>query len=293
MSPKGVKDYDVIVVGSGSGMTIVEYALNAQLRVALVEGGPVGGTCLNVGCIPTKLMVYPADRIVEIQEASKLGIEARIESIDYQGIMERMRQSVGHDSNQMRQAILQTQQMDFYEAMAHFVEPYTLEVGETRIRGKKIFLANGARPWVPAIRGLAEAPDLGRARGYPERVNVLTNETVLQLDAPPASMAIIGGGYIACEFAHFMAAMGTRVTILQRNEHLVPEEEPEISELLKAKLSERMEVHTRTEVVALDRPGGWLSPHRAEWSARPRAELCGGAGAAGGRPAVQRRLAAC
>ena len=133
--------------------------------------------------------------------------------------------------------------MDFYETMAHFVEPYMLQVGDTRIRGKKIFLANGART--------LDAPHSWPGPAVP--ATVLTNETVLQLEAPPASMAIIGGGYIACEFAHFFAAMGTRITILQRNEHLVPDEEPEISTLLETKLSARMEVHTRSEVIAVDR----------------------------------------
>ena len=163
MSPKGVQDYDVVVVGSGSGMTVVENALNEGLRVALIEGGPVGGTCLNVGCIPTKLLVFPADRIVEIQESGKLGIQASIESIDFAGIMERMRHSVGHDHDQMRDGLRETKEMDFYEAMAHFVGPYTLQVGDARIRGKKIFLANGARPLMPPIRGL-------------DQVSVLTNE---------------------------------------------------------------------------------------------------------------------
>jgi mycothione reductase len=240
MSPKGVQDYDVIVVGSGSGMTVVENALNEGLRVALIEGGPVGGTCLNVGCIPTKLLVFPADRIAEIQESAKLGVKARIEAIDFAGIMERMRRSVQRDHDQLREGLRGTWQLDFYETMAHFVGPYTLQVGDVRIRGKKIFLANGARPLMPPIRGL-------------DQLSLLNNETVLQLTALPASMAIIGGGYMACEFAHFFAAMGTRVTILQRNKHLVPEEEPEISTMLKNKLSERMEVHTGTEVNAVGR----------------------------------------
>jgi hypothetical protein len=180
------------------------------------------------------LLVYPADRIVEIQEAGKLGIQARIEAVDFAGIMERMRHIVQHDHDQMREGLRETQEIDFYEGMAHFTNRYALQVGEKRLRAKKIFVANGARPLIPPIRGLDQVP-------------YLTNESVLQLSALPASMAIIGGGYIACEFAHFFAAMGTHVTILQRNERLVPEEEPEISDLLKKKLSERMEVHTGAE----------------------------------------------
>jgi mycothione reductase len=231
------KDYDVIVIGSGAGAAIVEGALQHNLRVALVDRGPLGGTCLNVGCIPTKILTFPADRVVEIEEARKLGIEAHIERVDFQGIMERMRHLVGEDRDHIRRGIENTRELDFYEVEAFFVDKYTLQVGDTRIRGKKIFIVAGARPLIPRIEGIEQVP-------------YLTNETVLALPSRPASLAIIGGGYIAAEFAHFFAAMGTEVTILQRNLRLVPEEEPEIAELLRRKLAERMAVHTGVEVVA-------------------------------------------
>jgi len=83
-----MKEYDVIVIGSGAGMIIVEGALSQGLKVALVDRGPLGGTCLNVGCIPSKMLIYPADRIAEIQEARKLGIPAEITTIDFGSIME-------------------------------------------------------------------------------------------------------------------------------------------------------------------------------------------------------------
>jgi len=229
-------EYDVIVIGSGAGAAIVEEALQHNLRVAFVDRGPLGGTCLNVGCIPTKILTAAADRIVEIQEARKLGVEARIERIDFRGIMERMRHMVNEDQAQIRRGVQHTRGLDFYEVEAYFVEPYTLQVGGTRIRGKRIFIAAGARPLIPAIAGIEQVP-------------YLTNETALALTERPASLAIVGGGYIAVEFAHFFAAMGTAVTILQRNLRLVPEEEPEISELLAKKMAGRMAVHTGVEVV--------------------------------------------
>ena len=230
------KEYDIIVIGSGAGATIVEGALQQNLRVALVDRGPLGGTCLNVGCIPTKILTFPADRVVEIEEARKLGIKAHIEHVDFPGIMERMRRLVAEDQEQIRHGIAHTSALDFYEVEGSFIDKYTLQVGDARIRAKKIFIVAGARPLIPPIEGIEQVP-------------YLTNETVLQLTARPASLAIVGGGYIAVEFAHFFAAMGTQVTILQRNLRLVPGEEPEIAALLHKKLAARMAVHTGVEVV--------------------------------------------
>jgi mycothione reductase len=81
-----MKQYDVIVIGSGAGASLVNASLIHGLSTALVERGPVGGTCLNLGCIPSKILIFPADRIMEIQEASKVGIRAEIREIDFQGI---------------------------------------------------------------------------------------------------------------------------------------------------------------------------------------------------------------
>ena len=247
MLARGAKEYDVIVIGSGSGTALVEYALNDGMRVALVDRGaalegrgPVGGTCLNVGCIPSKLLIATADRVMEIEEAYRMGIKVTIESVDFERIMHRMRSIIDEDSAGIAQGLRNTDGLDFYYTTAHFVDAHTMQVDDQRITADKIFLVAGARPLIPPIRGLDEVP-------------YLTNENVLRLERLPESLTIIGGGYIACEYAHFFAAMGSQVTILQRNRRLVPNEEPEISELLREKLGERMSVHVGTEVLAVTR----------------------------------------
>jgi len=237
-----VKEYDVIVIGSGSGMYIVDEALTEGLKVALVEKGPLGGTCLNVGCIPSKMLIYPADIIAEIQEAKKLGITAEINSIDFNSIMDRMRRSVQEEQDHMRRGIRESRNLDFYEAEGRFIEDYTIEVKGEKIRGQKIFIVAGARPSIPPIKGI-------------DKIDYLTNESVLKLNKRPRSMAIVGGGYIAAEYGHFFAAMDTRVTILQRNIRLVPDEEPEISELLKRELGKRMDIYTNMEVTEAKKEG--------------------------------------
>ena len=237
----GAKSYDVIVIGSGSGADIVDSALSRGLSVAWVDRGPLGGTCDNVGCIPSKMLTVPADRILAIREAARLGISADIREIDFRAIMERMRRPRAETQRHIREAIAHLDGLDFYETAGHFVGTHELQAGAQRIRGDKIFVVAGARPAIPPIEGLEDVP-------------YLTNDTVFDLVERPDSMVIIGGGYIACELGHFFAAVGTDVTIVQRNERLVPEEEPEISELLLRKLSERMRVITTTEVVSV-RPG--------------------------------------
>ncbi len=234
------KKYDIIVVGSGSGGSIVDAALAAGRKVAWVDRGPLGGTCLNVGCIPTKMLVEVADRLMEIREAAKLGITAQVAGADFAGVMTRMRRTVREGVAEIRQGLGQAKDLDFYEVEAHFVAPYTLDAGGKRIKAETIFLVSGARPLIPPIKGLADTP-------------YLTNETVLALEQRPASLIILGGGYIACEFAHFFAALGTQVTVVGRNPRLLPDEEPEIAELVRAKMAERMAVYTGVEAVEVGR----------------------------------------
>lgn len=183
---------------------------------------------------------------MEIREAKKLGITAEVKEIDFAGIMERMRVKVAAGRNRIRESLEKAEEFDYYAGEASFTGEYTLTVGGADIRAKTVFLTTGARPLIPPIRGI-------------EGVEYLTNETVLGLTDRPASMIIIGGGYIAAEFAHFFEAVGTDVTVIQRNKRLVPEEEPEVSELLKRSLSGRMKVHTDTEVIEVRQQGGMVT----------------------------------
>ena len=229
-----MKKYDVIVIGSGCGMIIVEEALAHDLNVALVDRGPIGGTCANLGCIPSKMLIFAADRIAEIQEAKKLGIEAEVRNIDFGFVMERMRKVVREGQEHMKQGLSHVKNLDFYEGEGHFIDDYTMEVNGEKIKSDKIFIASGSRPLIPPIKGL-------------DSVDFLTNETVLQLEERPESLIIIGGGYIAVEYGHFFAAVGTKVTMLEMADRLVLAEEPEIAEVLKKELGRRMDVYTNVQ----------------------------------------------
>ena len=240
-----MKEYDVVVIGAGDvGLGIVFKAAARGGKVALIEKGNVGGTCVNVGCVPSKTLLFPADRIMEIRESGKLGIQAEITGIDFSFIMRRMREAVQSSRKGIRGAIEDTDNLDFLNGEAHFTGDYTLEVSGRRIKGKKIFIASGARPLIPPIRGL-------------ENVPYLTNESVLELEKRPESLILIGGGYIAVEYAHFFSALGTKVTVIERSNRLLASEEPEVSGLLKKEMGKRMEIHTDAEVVEVfARDGG-------------------------------------
>ena len=237
-----MKQYDVIVIGSGAGAIIADEAVAKGLKVALVDKGPIGGTCLNLGCIPSKVLIYAADRIVDIQEAKKLGIAAEIKSIDFASIMERMRKSRLESQTYIRKGITETEKMTFYEREGHFVEDYGIEVDGEKIKGKKIFIASGSRPVIPPIKGL-------------DSIDYLTNENALELTQRPDSLVIIGGGYVAVEYAHFFAAMGTKVTIVEMLSRIAQSEEPEISELLEKEMRKRMDIYINTQVDEIKKDG--------------------------------------
>ncbi len=226
-----MKKYDVIVIGSGCGMSIVDEALHLGLGVALVDKGPLGGTCANTGCIPSKMLIFAADRVTEMEESKKLGIEAEVRNIDFGFIMERMRKSVSTIGQHMKRGIAETRNLDYYEGTGRFVADHTLEVNGETIKGNKVFIAAGSRPFVPPIKGL-------------EDVDYLTNEGLLQITEKPKSIIIVGGGYIAVEFGHFLAAMGVEVTMLEMTDRLILSEEPEVAQILKEELGGRMKIHT-------------------------------------------------
>jgi mycothione reductase len=235
-----MKDYDVIVIGAGVGLNATFKAVSSGLRVALIDKGTLGGTCLNWGCVPSKMLIFPADRIVEIREAEKLGIHAKITRIDFSAIMARMKRTIRLGRKYLVKAIIDSENLDFYNEPAYFVDEYTLQIKNQTVRGKKIFIGSGSRPSIPPIKGL-------------ENVDYLTNESILKVKKAPKSIIIVGGGYIASEYAHFFDAIGAKVTVLEMAERLMASEEPEISNLLKKELSRRMEILTSTTALEVNK----------------------------------------
>ena len=235
-----MKHYDLIVIGTGSAMNLVSPYLekNPKAKIAVIDKDEPGGICLNKGCIPTKMLLYPADLVRQIENARHFGIEANIEKVRFRSVMERMRAHIFRDMNSIRESLRETEVLDFYEERASFTAPYTLQAGGTRMKGREIFLCTGSKPFIPPIPGL-------------EKAGHLTSDTVLELNELPRRLVIIGGGYIAAEYAHFFSAMGTEVTILGRNQRFLKDEEPEISEIAAAGLGNYVKIYTGAEVVRI------------------------------------------
>lgn len=238
-----MEEYDVLVVGTGSGMNIASRAVEKGLEVAVVDRDPIGGTCLNRGCIPSKTMIYPADVIREAKDAERLGVNFSEPEIDFQKIMERTRKIYLADREDMKNGVEQTPDLTFYNDVGEFVSDYTMEVSEETITADKIFLFSGARPLIPPIDGI-------------EETDYLTNRNIFEINQKPKSLTIVGGGYTAAEFAHFSDAVGTDVKMIEQEDRILPRHDPEVSELLGEKLSERMNIYTNHLVTEVGEENG-------------------------------------
>ncbi|MFX0205635.1 MAG: dihydrolipoyl dehydrogenase [Candidatus Hodarchaeota archaeon] len=260
-----MKKYDLIVIGTGSAMNLVSPILqqNPSMKVAVIDKDEPGGICLTRGCIPTKILLYPAELVREIEHAKRLGINVEITDVNFSEIMTRMRSLIDEDIENIREGLSRSENIDYYPTVAEFVAPYELKVGDEIITSKMIFLCTGSKTIIPPIKGL-------------EEIDYHTSDSILHLKQLPKSLIIIGGGYIAAEYGHFFSAMGSKVTIIGRNPQFLPQEEPEVSTLAKKELSKHMRIFTNQkalecnyngdlkEIVAKNRENGDLVKFTAE-----------------------------
>ncbi len=237
-----MKEYDLIIIGTGSGMNIVNGFLrkNPNAKIAVIDKDEPGGICLTRGCIPTKIILYPAEIIRIAEHGKSLGVDVRFENIDFKFIMNRMRHLINRDIEQIRVGLNSADFIDYYQEVATFVGPYALKVGNETITSKFIVLCTGSRPRIPPIKNIKD-------------VGFLTSRTALKLEELPESLIIVGGGYIAAEFGHFFSAMGSKVTIVGRNPQFLPQEEPEISRLALIELGKHVTIITGYEVIAAEK----------------------------------------
>ncbi len=219
-----MKKYDLAVIGSGSGLMVMEAALNAGLTCAVVEKAKFGGTCLNKGCIPSKMLVYPADLMREAHDAGRIGLHFAPPGTDWARVAHRMWKQINHNE-QIRDSLLSTEGLAVYQGTASFTGEHTIlvtyEDGKPaeEFEAAQIVLAPGARSFVPNVEGL-------EAAGY------ITSETFFGdrfPNKPWKSLILIGGGAIGAEFAHIFSAFGTKVTLVEMKPHILPTEEEEIS----------------------------------------------------------------
>lgn len=212
-----MKKFDLIVIGAGSGLTVSSTMASQGWHVAVIDPGPFGGTCLNRGCIPSKMLIHAADLAEQIQHAKEFGIQAEFQGIDLAKLSRSVFKTIDADAKAVLQANLDNKLIQVYRHQAKFVESNVIDVGGEKITGDKIIIAAGGRPFIPPIPGL-------------EDVEYLTSKEALRLRQLPKSLVVIGGGYISAELSHFFGALGTKVTILERGDKLLGREDEEISQ---------------------------------------------------------------
>ena len=203
-----MKKFDVITIGSGGGAKISSPAASMGLKVAVIEKDRLGGTCLNRGCIPSKMLIHPADVAIEIKEAHRFDIHNDPKfTVDFAKLVERISSTVDSDSNKIVTSYTNHPNISLYQGTARFVDNKVIEINNEQITADKIFIAVGTRPSIPNIPGLAGTP-------YMTSTEALRNTTL------PSSMIIVGGGYIGCELGHAYGALGTKTTFLVRSKLL-------------------------------------------------------------------------
>ncbi|MFC7155072.1 dihydrolipoyl dehydrogenase family protein [Halomarina halobia] len=238
-------DFDVLVIGGGTGNEVANAAADAGLETALIERGPIGGTCVNRGCNPSKTLIQRADLVESIRRAGEFGVDVRIEGVDYEAIVREVTASVDGKSDRMERTDRERERLTLFREQARFVDDRTLEIGGREVTGEKVVVAAGARPIVPPIEGIDE-------------VDYLTNREALRLETQPERLVVIGGGYIAAELGHFYEALGTDVTIVGRDDVLVGREDREVADAFTDLARRRHTVHTGYTATAVERTGAGI-----------------------------------
>jgi len=221
----------MIIVGTGSGNSILtpDYA---DWKVAVVERGAFGGTCLNRGCIPSKMFVYASDVAENTRHSAKFGVDAHVDGIRWPEIVDRVFGRIDAIAEGGRDWRIgdENPNVTVYLEDARFVGPKQLQVGEDTITAPIIVLAAGARPFVPDVPGLTDGPD---------RVAFNTSADIMRIDEVPERLIILGGGFIACEMAHIFGGLGSEITMINRSGKLLRAEDEAISAAFTTAYQER------------------------------------------------------
>jgi mycothione reductase len=239
--------YDLAIIGSGSGNSLVTPDFDDK-RVAIIEGGTFGGTCLNVGCIPTKMFVYAADLARDVRDAGRYGVDATLQGVRWADVRDRVFGRIDPISDGGRRYRVEGPNTTAYLGHARFTGDRTLTVDlgagrEETLTADQVVVAAGAHPVVPEV--VTES-------GVPFH----TSDTIMRIDGLPARLAVIGGGFIAAEMAHVFASFGVHVTVVARSSLLLRHLDTEIAQRFTDLAREQWDVRTGTTVVGLERGDG-------------------------------------
>lgn len=232
--------HDLAILGTGSGNAVPTEEM-ADWSIAIVEPDVFGGTCLNRGCIPSKMFVHAADVARTIATAGTFNVQARFEGTDLAGLRDRVFGRIDPIAAAGEQYRRSQSNITVYDQPGHFTGPRTITAGAVTFTADRIVLATGSRPRIPAITGI-------------EDVGYHTSDDIMRLGDLPPRLVVIGGGAVAAEMAHVFGALGSHVTMVQRGPRLLSHEEPEIGMALTTAFRGRgMDIRTETTATAARR----------------------------------------
>ena len=246
-----MEEFDFLVVGSGSGLDVANAAARRGQSVAVVEKGPLGGTCLNRGCIPSKQLLYHAEVYETVERAGEFHVDADVAGVDFAGMVREVTEDVAESADSIRRGLQSSDQHRLFEGEGRFVDDHTVEVVDgadagARISAETVLIAAGTRPRIPDIDGI-------------DAVDYLTSTEALELEAPPERLVIVGGGYVAAELGHFFGTFGSDVTIVGRQPRLLPDADAEVAEAFTDRYRERFAVQTGYAVTEVTEQDGEIT----------------------------------
>ncbi|MFE5701930.1 mycothione reductase [Rhodococcus koreensis] len=244
--------FDLAIIGSGSGNSLPDERF-ADRKIAILEEGTYGGTCLNVGCIPTKMFVYAAEVARTVTGSAKYGVDAQLEGVRWPDIVKRVFGRIDPISaGGERYRAEDSPNTTLFRGHATFTGPRTLDTGTGEvITADQVVIAAGSRPIIP---------DVVRESGVP----FYTNNDIMRLPELPQRMVIIGAGFIAAEFAHVFSALGTRVSLIARSTRLLRHLDEDISRRFTDLAEQKWDVHRGHAVTAVRRDGDGVAVELAD-----------------------------
>ena len=238
-----MEHFALAVIGAGSGNAVVPED-PAGGPVALIESGAFGGTCVNRGCIPSKILAHTADVALGVRQAPAFGIGAELTGVDWPAIRDRTFSQVDEVSEDGRRGRAESDQVKLFAGRARFAGPHELVIdGSTRIRADRIVVATGAHPVVPPV-----IADSG--------VHFDTSDTVMRIDKLPETMVIVGGSYIAAEFAHIFSSLGVAIAIVNQADRLLETLDTDVSDRFTALARQKWDLHLSAEITGVSADGG-------------------------------------
>jgi len=236
--------HDLLIIGAGSGNTIIGPE-HDHLDIAIAEPAEFGGTCMNRGCIPSKMLVYAADLSLNAQTANKLGVNSSFSGVDWEGIQRRIFGRIDPIAEAGLNYRESLENVTVYRDKAAFISENTVALGKEVVSADQIVIAAGASPVIPHLSGLNETP-------------FHTSDSIMRITSLPDHIVIVGGGFIAIEMAHIFGSFGSEVTMILRGEELLREADSSIRERITRIYNDRFTIYPSEEIEQVSHAGKFL-----------------------------------